>query len=93
MVSHTDMLTALKDFLDDHLSVPAVKDIPIRKIIDLTDLFLKNNRFYYDNKIYRFTKGSPTSLSLSETLCQIYAFELQKVLLREPSIRSELYGQ
>lgn len=93
MDSHKTMLTVLKDFLGDHLSVPAVENISITKIIDLTTLFLNNNRFYYDNKIYRFTKGSPTSLSLSETLCQIYAFQFHKALLREPFIRSELYGQ
>ena len=92
-VAHSNMLTILEQFLKYSLAIPAIDQIPIQKIIDLTTLFLNNNRFYYDNKIYRFIKGSPTSLSFSETLCHIYSLEWQKILLNELIKRNECYGQ
>lgn len=93
MVPHATMLIILEGFLIDYLAVPAVENMSIRRIINLTSLFLNNNRFYYDNKIYRFTKGAPRSLLLTETLSNIYAFHWQKVLLQAPLIRKELFGR
>jgi hypothetical protein len=92
-VSHTTMLVALDDFLRKALPGPVLQDIPIKRIIDLATLFLNNNRFYHDNKIYRFIKGSPTSMAFTETLCHIYSLQWQKKLLSNHLMENECYGQ
>lgn len=91
--SHANMLLVLEHFLNDHLAIPAIGNLPIKKIIALTALFLHNNQFYYDNKIYRFTKGGPSSLAFTETLSHIYAYQWQKLLFKQPSLRNEFYGR
>ena len=91
--SHSNMLAVLERFLNDHLARPGIENFSIKKIIDLTALFLNNNQFYYDNKIYRFTKGGPSSLQLTETLSHIYAYQWQRLLFEQPSLRNEFYGR
>jgi hypothetical protein len=93
MATHDGMLFVLERFLLDNLAVPAVENISIRRVIELTSLFLNHNRFYYDRKIYRFKRGSPNSLPLTETLRTIYISQWQKLLLREASIRKEFFGR
>jgi hypothetical protein len=93
MVPHKTMLTILEAFFNRHLATLAIDMLSIKKIINLTSLFLNNNRFYYENKIYRFTKGSPSSLLFTETLSNICAFQWQNVLLRERLIQNEFFGR
>jgi len=93
MAPHGTMLITLRDFLNQYLPMPCIENVSINRIIHLTALFLHNNRFYYDNKIYRFTRGSPSSLLLTETLSNIFAYEWQQVLLREFSVENEFYGR
>ena len=83
MVSHVSMLLVLEGFLNDHLCIPAIDNVSVRRIIELTSLFLESNRFHYDGHIYRCVTGSPTTFPLNETLAMIYVFQWQKVLLRE----------
>ena len=92
MVSHVTMLYTLQDFLTDNTIQPFIDGVHIHKILRLTELFLYNNRFYYDRKIYRFAKGGPTSLSYTQTLATVYLYQWYKSLLRE-SIRDEFFGQ
>ena len=101
MASHKSMIDVLGYFLSDHLatynlqytSVMTTKpqDISISTIKILTELFLANNIFYYNGKIYGFGKGGPTSLQLSETLSDIYLFIWQKNILEDPRLKNELY--
>jgi len=93
MVPHGTMLIALKDFLNQYLAVPHIENISINRIIHLTSLFLHNNRFYYDHKIYRFIKGGPRTLSFTETLSHIYVSQWERLLFKELSIRNEFYGR
>ncbi len=93
IVPHGIMLITLKDFLNEHLAIPSIENLSIHTIIRLTALFLHYNRFYYNNKIYRFAKGGPNSSLLTETLCNIYVFQWQKLLLKERSMENEFYGR
>ena len=65
----------------------------MNNIIELTQLFLRNNHFYYNNTIYRYARGSPECLGLSETLSNIYLYQWQKLLLNKLSIGGELFGR
>ena len=101
MASHKSMIDVLGYFLSDHLatynlqymSLMATRsqDISIPTIKTLAELFLANNIFYYNGKIYGFGKGGPTSLQLSETLSDIYLFIWQKNILEDPRLKNELY--
>ena len=91
--THEAMLMVLEGFLQERLAISAIENISIKKIVDLTALFLKYNRFYYEGRLYRFKKGAPSGVPLSETLSTIYIFQWQKLLLNEPCIRGELYGR
>jgi hypothetical protein len=93
MVPHGPMLIALEDFLSQKLVIPYVENLSIHRILHLTSLFLHNNRFYYQNKIYRFIKGGPNSFSFTETLSNIYVFQCEQILFKELSIRNEFYGR
>jgi hypothetical protein len=93
MVSHASMLLVLEGFLNDHLCMSAIDNISVRRLIELTSLFLESNRFHYDGHIYRCVKGSPTNFPLTETLAIVYAFQWQKLLLREELMRDELFGR
>ena len=57
LVSHDHMLNTLTDFFINDYHLPYIEKIHYTKIVQLTSLFLRNNRFYYNNKIYRFIKG------------------------------------
>ncbi|CAF1520348.1 unnamed protein product, partial [Adineta steineri] len=93
MIPHDEMLEVLKSFLGDEVFLDGIGNIPKRKAHVLAGLFLRNNYFYYNNKIYRCARGSPKGLLLSETLCHIYAFHWQKVLLEKLSLDTQFYGR
>ncbi len=93
LVPHGIMLITLEDFLKRDLAMPTIENISINRIIHLTSIFLHNNRFYYDQKIYRFTKGGPHCFPLIETLSNIYVYQWERVLISELSIRNEFYAR
>ncbi|CAF4915828.1 unnamed protein product, partial [Rotaria socialis] len=68
LAPHDILLSTLLDFFMKFYHLPVVENIHITKIVRLTSLFLHNNRFYYDGKIYRFIKGGPSNSGLIETL-------------------------
>ncbi|CAF1397955.1 unnamed protein product, partial [Didymodactylos carnosus] len=79
---HIIILNTLGRFLTKRLTHNRLPTyLSIIAIQDLTQLFLTNNNFYYDGKIYRFGKGSPDSLRFSETLGNIFLLEWQLYLL------------
>lgn len=93
MYPHGQLLTTLQEYLNENLATGFIENISINEIIHLTALFLHHTRVYYDHKIYRFLKGSPSSCSLTETLSNISAYQWQKNILLERSIMNELYGR
>lgn len=94
MLPHGELLIVLQDYLNEHLVVSSIENISIHEIIRLTSLFLHQTRVYYDHKIYRFLKGSPSSLPFTQTLLNISAFQWQqKNLLQEPLISREFFGR
>ncbi|CAF1172792.1 unnamed protein product [Rotaria sordida] len=93
MVDHDTMLLAFRDFLRDTCRLPTLQNISLNKVFLLTTLFLRNNLFYYDHKIYRFTKGSPTNFPITETLAIMYILPWLKALFRQPILEKEFYGR
>ena len=93
VTSHATMLMTLDGFLNDSMCTPAIDNISAKRIVELTSLVLSHNRFYYNHKIYRFTRGGPTSSPFMQLLSTIYVFQWQRLLLNEPLIRCELYGR
>ncbi|CAF4595695.1 unnamed protein product, partial [Rotaria sp. Silwood2] len=61
---HKNMIDVVGYFLTDHLAGNKLGPITILTIRNLLHLFLHNNVFYYKNKIYTFTKGSPNTMAL-----------------------------
>jgi hypothetical protein len=93
LAPHGTMLIVLKDFLNQSLALPNIGNLSVHRIIRLTALYLHNNRFYYDHKIYRFLKGGPAALPFTETLSNIYVYQWERALVREVSIRNQFYGR
>ena len=85
--------TMLQEYLNENLALPFIENFSINEIIRLTSMFLHHTRVYYDHKIYRFLKGSPSSLPFTDTLLNISAFQWQKNLLQEPLVNREFYGR
>jgi len=104
MVSHESMVYSLSDFLFDHTATNKLhytllrtmnqpQSISIETITKLTELYLKNNMFYYNGKIYELKKGGPNSLLLSEILSNIYLFPYEKKIFDDPKLETELCGR
>ena len=104
MVSHTSMVQQLGYFFMDYsarnklecTSIISNKPhyLSVATIQQLITLFYEHNIFYYDGKIYGFTRGSPNSLLLSELLSSMYLFIWQKqVFAPDPRFKTELCGR
>lgn len=93
ITTHMNMLSTLEGFLQDALIGPNMDKITIRKFLDLTGIFLKNNRFYYEGTIYRFVRGGPNQLPFVQTLSNMFTYTWEKVLIRELSLTTEFFGR
>ena len=93
IATHSNVLLALEGFLRDTLVSPNIDNMSIQKFVELTSLFLRNNRFYYDGILYRFVKGGPKHMPIIETLSNVFAHAWQKVLVQELSLQNEFFGR
>ena len=92
-VSHADILTAVNHLLTHPLAENRYQRLNSEAIEMLTSLFLENNVFSYNEKIYRHVKGSPINLSFTELLFNIYLHDWQIPLVREIRLANEFYGR
>ncbi|CAF2830435.1 unnamed protein product [Rotaria sp. Silwood2] len=92
-ISHTALLDALHIFLVNPLITGRYQRLPDDAIVELTTLVLKNNTFTYNGKAYRFIKGSPLNLPLTELLASIYLHHWQVPLVRKVCVRDVFYGR
>lgn len=105
MASYESMIRRLGYFLLDHTAsnkldyttlttLNHLQWISIDTIKKLTELYLKNNIFYYNGKVYELTKSmGPTSLLLSEILSDIYLLTYDKYRFDNPKLKTEFYGR
>ncbi|CAF1485134.1 unnamed protein product [Adineta ricciae] len=87
-VSHADILHALNHFLTYHYyhrvekqQQPRLTTVATTSnylIMQLTQFYLENNLFTYENKLYRLTKGVTMTCMLARLLLDIYLFYWQK---------------
>ena len=72
-VSHADILTALNQFLvSQNVNDTRHQRLSNDTIEELTRIFLQNNTFSYQDKVYRHVKGSPLNFPLGRLLLNIY---------------------
>ncbi|CAF3050590.1 unnamed protein product [Rotaria sp. Silwood2] len=92
-ISHTALLDALHSFLVSPLITGRHQRLSSDAIVELTSLVLKNNTFTYNGKAYRFIKGSPLNLPLTELLASIYLHHWQVPLVRNVRMKDVFYGR
>jgi hypothetical protein len=61
-------------------------------IEELTKLFLENNVFTYNGKVYRYIKGCPLNFPLTRLLFDIYLHHWQTPLHRSVRVADEFFG-
>ncbi|CAF1317143.1 unnamed protein product [Adineta steineri] len=103
MTLHQTMSTTVFNFLNKSLASSKIiytsnistktQTISFNTIQKLIELYLENNIFYYNNKIYEFIQGSPNSLLISEMLANIYLHDYESILYDDPRLKTELYGR
>ena len=93
MTSHALMADVLGYFFRDNYPSKKVENISIVQIQNLTRLFLYNNIFVYDDKIYSCAKGSPVTMPLTETLANIYLYQWQESICSEIRVRRQFFGR
>ena len=104
LVSHETLVAQLGYFFLDYSDIKSFPCTSIRSdkppslsmntIQELIRLVLETNLFYYDNKIYSFTKGGPNSQLLCELLTDIYLFNWQKQIFNtNPRFKTEFCGR
>ncbi|CAF2032656.1 unnamed protein product [Rotaria magnacalcarata] len=91
--SHTTIIDRIGYFLQDNLVTNKLEQISIMTIKNLVQLFLYNNIFRYNEHIYTFTKGSPTTMPITDKLSSIYLFQWQAKLLRIIKQKDEFFGR
>ncbi|CAF1320317.1 unnamed protein product [Adineta steineri] len=93
-VSHTDIIKALHQFLtSQQTNVLREQGLSNDTIKKLTLLFLQNNMFSYQEKIYRFVKGCSINFRLSRLLFNIYLNYWQLPLVQQIRLADEFYGR
>lgn len=93
LVQHKTMIDVVSYFLQDNLVTNKLEQVSIVTIQNLLQLFLYNNIFCYQDKIYTMTKGSPKTMPVSDLLASIYVFEWQKIIVKEVEQNNELFGR
>ena len=72
------MIDIVYHFLTDNVYSNKLDNVTILTIKILLHLYLYNNVFSCGEQIYRFIKGAPSTMALSETLANIYLFGKRK---------------
>jgi len=90
---HNAMIDTVGHFLQDNLASNKFEQLTIQTIKNLLYIYLHYNIFYYNNKIYKLVKGSPTTMSLSETLSTIYLFVWENKITKELQSKNEFFGR
>ena len=88
-----DILTALNQCLVNPVNEGRHQRLTSEATEELTKLVLQNNIFTYNGKIYRYLKGMPLNMSLTELLCNIFLQQWQLPLLRQIRVANEFYGR
>ncbi|CAF1429918.1 unnamed protein product [Rotaria sordida] len=92
-ISHSALLEALNIFLVNPLVNGQHQKLSSDAIQELTAIVLRNNVFSYNGKIYRFIKGCPLNLPLTELLCHIYMHHWQYSLVTHICLKDAFYGR
>ena len=90
---HKNMIDTVGYYLEDNLVTNKLEQVTIQTIKNLLYIFLYNNVFYYKDKMFTLTKGSPNTMPLSDTLSNIYAFVWQKEILKQLQSNNEFFGR
>ncbi|CAF2104345.1 unnamed protein product [Rotaria magnacalcarata] len=93
MDTHKNMVDIVGYFLQDNLATPKLEQITIQTVQNLLHIFLYNNVFSYKDKVYTFAKGSPNTMSLTDTLANIYLSVWEKKILKQIKPNNELFGR
>jgi hypothetical protein len=92
-LSYTKLRNALPHLLMNPLVYKAShQGLHAEGIEELTNLFLQNNIFIYNGKIYRYIKGCPLNFPLSRLLFNIYLHYWQITLRRSVRVANEFFG-
>ncbi|CAM4837257.1 unnamed protein product, partial [Rotaria magnacalcarata] len=90
-ISHKELLEALHTLLVNPLIIGRHDRLSNDAIVQLTSIVLRNNYFIYQDQIYRFARGCPLNLSLSQLLGSIYLHQWQTPLLRQIRLKDTFY--
>lgn len=93
MLPHDGIVAAMSDFLAINVPWNRLEKLSFETVQRLTELFLHNNIFFYNGKIYRHVKGCPNSLPLSDTLAKIYLLSWQKPLVQVLESKQEFFAR
>ena len=93
MLPHDGVLHALSHFLTTNVPWNRIENLSLETVRRLTELFLHNNIFYYNGKIYRQVKGCPSSLAFSHMLAKIYLLDWQKPLFDVLYTKKEFFAR
>lgn len=102
-IKHSTLIEHIRVFLQFHLVNNRLEytsmltgrpqSMTINTCIRLIELFLEHNLFYYEKKIYKFTKGAPNGFILTELLSIMYLSIWQRNLFEDPRMTNEFIGR
>ncbi|CAF3329341.1 unnamed protein product [Rotaria socialis] len=92
-ISHRELLEALYSLLVHPLIIGRHERLSNEAIVELTSIVLRNNYFIYQDQIYRFARGCPLNLPLSQLLGSIYLHQWQTPLFRQIRLKDTFYAR
>ncbi|CAF3392411.1 unnamed protein product [Rotaria socialis] len=87
------LLDTVEYFLRDHVISNKLDQLSIQTVKNILYLYLDNNIFCYQDKIYRYEKGSPDTMPLSDILLDIYVFSWQNEIFNQIRRSKDLFGR
>ena len=86
-----DVLNIIKERLEGDATLATKTSLPVKGILDLLEICLKNVYFQYKEKFYSQKEGLPMGSSLSPALANIFMDGLEKRIFQESEDKPKLW--
>jgi hypothetical protein len=90
---HEESITALENYLHKYVLNGKIQGITISTIIQLVRLFLDNQYFLYENKLYQQVKGSSFKSPMTTILANLHIHYCQENLMKRLHDKNEIFGR
>ena len=93
MLPQDQSLENVEEFLKGYNLKKDLQGIPLKVILQLAEIVLKEAVFFYENKYYKQIIGGPMGSPFTLTLANIFMWKRQQKFVQQQEITNEVYGR